>query len=79
MNIDEFFVKIDRLGFGANINTYHQDGVNHVFFLITERGEEGTFIKRECLDHESADMMDTIIAELEKKIIIAELEKKIKR
>jgi hypothetical protein len=50
MNMQEFVIELHKRDFGVIFNTYIQEGVNYCFIIVTEKGNTGRFLKRECVD-----------------------------
>lgn len=49
MNFIDFLKTIDRMGFGlASFNTYRMDNQTWCFILVSQIGDSGFFLKREC-------------------------------
>ncbi len=64
MDVEKFIDELDRRNWGvASLNTYRQNG-NCVYILISQRGDSGRFIKKECFSYEFNDTLDKIINEL---------------
>ncbi len=48
-DITQFIQKIDEFGWGIGaFNTYHHDGINYCYIMVSQRGGSGRFLKKEC-------------------------------
>lgn len=48
MDFQEFIIKIEAKGYGiGGLNTYHLNGINYCYLMISEKGNIGKFHKRE--------------------------------
>lgn len=53
MDMQTFIERIDTLGWGVGaFNTYHLNGVNHCYIMISEKGSRGRFLKEECIEYD---------------------------
>lgn len=64
MDMQEFTIKVYKMGLGVIYNTYRQDGANHCFVMVTERGSTGKFLKEECLDIELNNTLQKILNDI---------------
>lgn len=67
MDMREFVAKLDNRNFGvASFNTYVQDGMNHCFIIVTERGDKGTFLKGECPYYNIDNMLKSLLVGIDR-------------
>jgi len=67
MDMQTFVMELDKLGYGVNFNTYHQNGVSMCYINASESGDSGKFIKRECPDFKLQDTLQAMFLELKPK------------
>lgn len=63
MDMQEFVSKAKTLGCGVEFNTYLHDGVNYCYIKMSNRGDWGFFVKKECLDKDLNITLDEIIVQ----------------
>lgn len=62
MDMQEFVTKLHDRNFGvASFNTYTQEGMNHCFIMIAEKGDKGTFFKGECPYYNLNNMLKSLL------------------
>ena len=68
MDFDRFLNRLNLCDHGVvAFNTYLQGGKNRFFIMVADRGEHGTFIKKEGDAEDINDAIYDIIIELERR------------
>ena len=61
MDFETFIREMNEYHYGiVALNTYILDGINHVYIMVSGKGESGTFFKDECKTTDMYDMLDEL-------------------
>lgn len=67
MDMREFITKLDNRNFRlANLHTYIQDDMNHCSIIVTERGDKGTFFKKDCPYYNIDNALKSLLVDIDR-------------